>query len=104
MRGATPDHPRLPWSGITPLSAQTSYEGAQDATKRADVQLWSYLRALRTRGEHGLTDLEAAALLGIERTSICARRNWLAQRGFVRASGRTRPGPTGVRNVVWIAG
>ena len=88
----------LPFAGITPLSRHTSHAGAEDAAPRALPQTIRYMAALRQHG--GLTDHEAAKVLGLERSSINARRSDLVKAGIVVAEG-TRPGPTGTRNVVW---
>lgn len=92
---------QLPWQGVTPQSRHTSREGAENAAPRAMTQAIRYLALLKDRPEHGLTDSEAAALLGIERSSVNARRVPLVKAGLVYASSETRLGPTGVRNVVW---
>jgi hypothetical protein len=92
----------LPISGTTPLSRHCSAQGAQDAQPRACRQTRRYLLLLDARGAEGATDWEAARLLGLERTTINARRvpmtkgdqPWI---GTVK----TRPGPTGVKNAVW---
>lgn len=92
----------LPFSGAAPLARHCSALGAQDAAKRSGKQLRTYLLLLERRGDEGLTDLEAARLMAIERTSVTARRRplcvdpdpWIVE-------GETRPGPTGVRNVCW---
>lgn len=50
-------------------------------------------RGFRTRsGEvlHALTDYEAAAALGVERTSINAARGALVREGLVRSAGKRR--------------
>lgn len=86
-----------------PLARHCSALGAQDAQPHACAQAQRYLRLLAKRGDHGLTDYEAANLMGIERTSITARRRplcTLAEPWVI--SGTTRPGPTGIRNTVWI--
>lgn len=89
----------LPFSGTTPLSRHTSFQGAEDAQARALPQTVRYLAALRQHG--GLTDAEAAKVLQLERSSINARRAPLVKAGIVVPDG-TRPGPTGkVKNVVW---
>jgi len=85
-----------------PLARHTSALGAQDARPRACAQTRRYLRLLAKRGDEGLTDWEAADLMGIERTSITARRRplcTLAEPWVVTNS--TRPGPTGIKNCVW---
>jgi hypothetical protein len=89
----------LPFQGCTPLSRFTSHAGAQDAKDRALPQTVRYLALLKESG--GLTDAEAATRLGIERSSVNARRVPLVKAGLVVADG-VRPGPTGkVLNVVW---
>ncbi len=85
-------------SGITPQSQHTSRAGAEDAAGRALPQTIRYLRCLKDHG--GLTDLEAAKLLGLERSSINARRVPLMKAGIVVSCG-FRKGPTGVKNCVW---
>ena len=89
----------LPFSGITPPSRHASYLGAQDASGRSQPQAERYLKLLRERGPQ--TDWEAAKALGLERTSITARRAPLVRAGLVVPDG-FRPGPTGkIRNCVW---
>ncbi len=87
----------------TPLARHCSALGAQDALPRACRQTRSYLRLMAQRGDNGLTDWEAADLMGIERTSITARRRplcTLAEPWVV--TNETRPGPTGIKNTVWM--
>jgi hypothetical protein len=88
----------LPFQGSCPQSAHASRSGAEAAAPRALSQTVRYLSALRAYG--GLTDWEAADVLHLERTSINARRKPLVAAGLVVAGG-FRPGPTGVKNVVW---
>lgn len=90
----------LPFSGAVAQSQHTSRAGADNATGRAVNQTIRYLAALKDRGDHGLTDLEAARVLGIERSSVNARRRPLVAAGLVVAGG-FRDGPTGVKNVAW---
>lgn len=92
---------QLPWQGLTPQSRQASRSGAANAAPRALNQTVRYLQALKDRPQHGLTDAEAAVVLGVERTSINARRVPLVKAGLVYASSETRLGRTGVKNVVW---
>ena len=93
----------LPFSGSVPLSRHTSACGAVDASPRAAAQTKSYLLALDARGLDGLTDWEAKAVLGLERTTINARRRPLCMgdEPWVTTI-ETRPGPTGIKNAVWI--
>jgi predicted ArsR family transcriptional regulator len=88
----------LPFNGSTTLSRFTSHQGAEDAKDRALSQTIRYLALLKQHD--GLTDAEAARLLGIERTSVNARRAPLVKAGLVYAEGM-RQGPTGIRNAVW---
>lgn len=92
----------LPFSGAVPQSRHTSRLGAEDAKGRSVPQVIRYLKALKDRPDRGLTDWEAAELLGVERSTINARRAELVEAGLVVPSG-DRPGPTGVRNTVWVA-
>ena len=89
----------LPFAGSTSISRHCSYAGAVDAQDRALPQTLRLLTLLKSRPQ-GCTDMEAAELLGLERSSINARRRPLVQAGLVYADG-TRPGVTGVRNAVW---
>lgn len=92
----------LPFSGLTPQSAHASRAGAEDAAARALPQTVRYLALLKSRSQ-GCTDAEAADLLGLERSSVNARRVPLVKAWLVYADG-FRPGPTGkVKNTVWKA-
>lgn len=93
----------LPLSGETPISRHCSALGALNAQPRACRQTKRYLRLLAARGASGLTDWESADLMGIERTSITARRRPLCRIAdpWIVTNG-TRPGPTGIRNTVWV--
>lgn len=90
----------LPFSGGTvPLTRHTSRKGAEAAEGRAPSQIIRYIAALIDAPD-GLTDLEAAAILKIKNTSVCARRAPLRKAGLIYAEG-TRPSPDGVANAVW---
>lgn len=91
----------LPYGGETPQSRHASRAGAEDAAARAASQMVRYLQLLKSRPQ-GCTDLEAAAFLDIERTSVIARRAVLMKANLVYPDG-FRPGPTGVKNTVWKA-
>ena len=92
-------NPPLLFSGITPQSRHTSYLGAKAAESRAATQVEKYVALLRAH-PGGLTDLEAAMLLQLERSSINARRVPLLRAGLVVPMG-FRKSPSGVRNVLW---
>lgn len=51
----------------------------------------------------GLTDFEIAEALGMYLSSVNATRNTLMKRGFVRATGATRPSGRGGTAKVWAA-
>lgn len=95
---------QLLFSGSTPLSRHCSAQGALDAQPRVCRQTRRYLFLLHARGLHGLTDWEASVLMGVERTTVNARRNPLTKgdQPWVTTT-ETRPGPTGrVKNAVWV--
>lgn len=91
----------LPFSGITSQSRHASHAGAENAAPRALSQTVRYLQTLKAR-PHGLTDAEAADLLGLQRSSINARRVPLVKAGLVVPDG-FREGTSGVKNTVWKA-
>jgi hypothetical protein len=92
-----------PWQGTTPQSAHASLEGAR-AVQRDQVidQASRYWRLLRARGARGATDWEAHEARQIQRSSINARRAELVHAGVAIAPAGFRPGPTGIKNVVWV--
>lgn len=61
-----------------------------------------YVRYMRHCGPIGSTDHEAAEQLGRPLSSICARRNEMMKRGYIRDSGARRPTRYGGRAVVWV--
>lgn len=77
----------LPFSGSTIQSRHASHAGAEDAKDRALPQTLRYLAYLRARGEQGATDAEAAEALGLQRSSINARRSVLMREGLVVSGG-----------------
>jgi hypothetical protein len=89
----------LPFSGSTVQSRHASHAGATHAKHRAEPQTIRYLRVLKDHPD-GLTDREAAHLLGLERSTINARRVPLVKADLVYADG-FRSGDSGVRNTVW---
>lgn len=66
--------PALPYSGTTPISRHHSAMAAHEAARTRGEKSLLYLRALREAGEMGLTDHQAAALLGWPLSSICSIR------------------------------
>jgi hypothetical protein len=101
-----------PWQGSTPQSAHASLEGARAVMAKdgaAIDQATRYWQWLVAQGSHGGTDWEASQALGIQRSSINARRAQLKAQSLARTGiaciepAGFRPGPTGIKNVVWIA-
>jgi hypothetical protein len=96
--------PSLPFSGITSQSKHASYLGAKSAASRVHSQNARYLQLLREHPD-GLTDAEAAKLMGIDRTSINARRALLVTQGSVYSDGFRKNPQSGIKNTIWkIAG
>lgn len=92
----------LPFSGLTPQSRHASRAGADASTGRALPQAVRYLRALKDRPETGLTDAEASEVMGLQRSTVNARRAPLVKAGLVYSDG-FRVGAFGVKNTVWKA-
>lgn len=84
----------------------TSLEGAKyvESTGRADTQQAMILAAIRKAGKDGITDGYLSEVTGIPIRQVSARRRALVLGGFVKDSGRTRTGKSGVRNIVWVEG
>lgn len=89
----------LPFQGAEPMSRHCSHAGAVAAIERVGRQCLELMTAYRERG--ALTDAEAALVLGIERSTINARRAELVKRGLVRAVGTKKNESTGVSNTTW---
>lgn len=88
----------LPFSGSEPLSKHCSWRGALAGEERVGRQCLALLQVYRDRGP--LTDLEAAAVLQVERTTINARRAELRRRGWVQSHG-SKVERYGLRNTRW---
>ena len=91
----------LPFSGSVPLSTHTSYLGAASASARALPQLVTYLALLWHAYPDGLTDAESAERMGVERSSINARRAPAVQAGLVEPYGTRQRAATETANCVW---
>lgn len=89
---------RLPFQGDEPRSRHTSYAGAKAASERVARQAMRLIDAYRDHGP--LTDAEAAFFLGVERTTINARRAELIARSLVESKG-TRKSVHGISNTTW---
>jgi len=84
---------RLPYES----TSETSREAAQAAQVFAGAQGQRYLRWLSDQGLVGGTDKEAHAALGLERSSICARRDEWVKAGRVVKTDRRRD-----KCAVWV--
>lgn len=82
-----------------PLARHCSSMGARHAQERFARQALALLTLYRQRGP--LTDKEAAQALGVERSTINARRNELVKRGLVTAVGVRRSEDTRINNTTW---
>lgn len=92
--------PLLPFaSSPSPLAAHTSYLGAVDAQDRAATQTLRYLELLAKRGP--ISDWDAAKFLGLERSTVNARRAPLRDRGIVVAVDKVLNEETGSSNTRW---
>lgn len=102
MAGYIDAHPvRLPLSGNSMLAAHCSSLGALAAAGKANGQALQLLTLYRERG--ALTDQDAADLLGVQRSTVNARRNDLIRLGHVDETpkGTKRNAVTGIRNSLW---
>lgn len=91
---------RLPFADSpSPLAGQASYAGAQAATGRAENQTMRLLELYAKRGP--TNDWDAAKHLGIERSTVNARRAPLCQRGIVVAVDKVPNVETGNTNTRW---
>lgn len=61
------------------------------------------LRACRDAGESGLTTIELADRLGIDRVTVSPRIRPLVEKGLLADSGARRKGPSGKSSVAWRA-
>ena len=91
--------PDLPYARHGSMhSRHASYSGARAAAPLAGSQADRILRFLREAGPrtyHDIADIKALPL-----ATVCARMNWLAQRGLVRSCGVVQ-GPHGAKREVW---
>lgn len=84
-----------------PVQARhASREGAESVAGRAETQTARYIALLQAYPE-GLTDWRAAELLGVERTSVNARRSPLVKTGVVVANGFHKDDHSDVANTRW---
>ena len=95
--------PSLPFSGRSAMARSCSLAGAIDALPRSGTQAARVLAIIREAGPVGRTDWELVALSGLQRSSICARRNALLDAGLVRENGTRLAGPWMRRCTVYVA-
>lgn len=86
---------------MTPIARHCSSMGALDAAERSGRQALALLALYRAQGPK--TDAEAADALGIERTSVNARRAGLIRLRLVDAApkGIRKNAATGISNSLW---
>ena len=80
----------------------TSVAAAKQSEPRAGSQMSRYLTELVRARHDGLTDHEAADMLGLPVGTICARRGSKHGKRYVVDSGRRRKSVYGTDNVVWV--
>ena len=90
----------IAFSGSTPQSRHSSYQGAKSVEDRQPALVLRYLGLLKIAGEQGVTDQEAALRLGCKTSSICGRRNECLAFDLVEPCG-FREGDSGVRVTAW---
>lgn len=61
------------------------------------------LAAILSARHSGLTAIEAAVAIGLDRYSVQSRLSELRNKGLIVDSGQRRPNPSGRRAIVWIA-
>lgn len=83
----------------SPIAAQASFAGAQDAAHRSQTQTLRLLELYAKRGP--TTDWDAAKMLDIERSTVNARRVPLCRRGIVVAVDKVMNDATGSENTRW---
>lgn len=102
---------RIKLSGMRQKSTKSARHARVRDTSRAayrsigpaaGTQTGRILAAIIAAGEHGLTDDEGEAALGLKPQSYTPRRGELAAAKAIRDSGRTRPTSSGRGAVVWV--
>lgn len=89
----------LPFQGNEPVSRHCSHQGAVAASEKVGRQCVQLMTLYRQKGPQ--TDQEAADALGIQRSTVNARRAELVKRGLVQAVGTSKNMATGVNNTLW---
>jgi DNA-binding MarR family transcriptional regulator len=84
-------------------NVETSVAAANDlALKLGPLQARAH-SAIQDAGSNGLTAVELAQRLKVDRITIQPRTSELRRRGLVQDSGQRRPNPTGKNAIVWVA-
>jgi hypothetical protein len=81
----------------------TSIEAAEHIASHSGRLQKLALATIREAGAAGLTALELAARLQVDRFSIQPRTTELKRLGLIRDSGQRRQNPSGVNAIVWVA-
>lgn len=89
----------LPFQGSEPLARHCSHQGAVQAAERAGRQAVAILALYAAQGP--LTDAEVAEALGIQRSSVNARRAALMKLRLVRSWGTKQNPATGITNTTY---
>jgi len=87
----------LPVSGRTPLSRQCSAKAAQQASRTRGPKTREYLALLAQIGAHGVTDHDAARMLGLPLSSINSIRNGCGELVTAAGEGRSPYGRAATR-------
>ena len=90
---------RLPFQGSDQIALECSRAGALAASERVGRQGLALLALYRRYGP--LTDAESALRLGVERSTINARRNELVRLLLVTRHDTARNEKSGLRNTTW---
>lgn len=73
--GACVESLNLPFSGSTPISRHHSALAAHSAATTRGVKTLRYLQLLAEIGPYGVTDHDAARMMGVPLSSVCSIRN-----------------------------
>lgn len=92
----------LPFSGSTPISRHHSALAAEHASVHRGKHTRAYLALLTQVGESGVTDHQAAQMLGLPLSSICSIRNGCSD--HVRPCAESALSPFGRRVTKWKRG
>lgn len=93
--------PRLPSTGRTETTRQTSRQAAQSQKGKAAEDRRRILNFIKSQGDHGATDLEIQQALHLEGSTERPRRVELFAAELIRTDG-TRPTPSGRNAAVWV--